>query len=152
MRTVSRSRRVLFTPLALAALLLLGGLTGCTGPGSTGHAGQQRPVTAGVAPESLVGRWRIDLRPTPDAEPYEQELVVDSVAGGRFTGTFYGSPVREARLNGDWGALRFSFVTEDGSGPYLHAGVLRDGRLEGMSNATGRDFLMVWRGRRAGGP
>lgn len=152
MRTASRSRLAPFTPLALAALLILGGLAGCTGRGSTVNEGQQRPVTAGVAPEALVGRWRIDLRPTPDAEPYEQELVVDSVAGGRFTGTFYGSPVREARLNGDWGALRFSFVTEDGSGPYLHAGVLRDGRLQGMTNSTGRDFLMVWRGRRAGGP
>ena len=105
-------------------------------------------MASAVAPQLLVGTWKIDLRPTPDAEAYYQCFVVESVEGRTFTGTFYGSPVSEARLNGDWGALRFSFVTADGSGQYLHSGVLRDGRLEGMSNSTGRGFLNVWRGER----
>ncbi|UYV13144.1 MAG: hypothetical protein NCW75_02390 [Phycisphaera sp.] len=99
-------------------------------------------------PQSLVGRWRVDLRPTPDAEAYYQSFVVDSVEERTFTGTFYGSPISEARLNADWGDVAFSFVTSDGSGPYLHSGILRGGVLEGMSNSTGRGFLSIWRAER----
>ena len=102
------------------------------------------PVEAG----SLVGTWRIDLRPTPDSQAAYQVFVVESVEGKTFTGTFYGSEISEARLNTDWGAVYFSFVTADGSGPYLHSGVLRGGMLEGLTNSTGRDFLSVWTGQR----
>lgn len=102
-----------------------------------------------VQARSLVGTWRIDLRPTPDAQPAYQAFVVESVEGKAFTGTFYGSEISEARLNTDWGAVYFSFVTADGSGPYLHSGVLRGGALEGVTNSTGRDFLSVWSGERA---
>lgn len=137
-------------PTRTLAVLLLASvaicLVGCAcGPCADGG---ERPAASAVDPQLLVGAWKIDLRPTPDAEAYYQRFVVESVEGRTFTGSFYGSPVCEARLNGDWGALRFSFVTSDGSGQYLHSGVLRDGRLDGMSNSTGRDFLNVWRGER----
>ena len=99
--------------------------------------------------QSLVGRWQVDLRPTPASEPSYAEFVVESVEGRAFTGTFYGSPISEARLNTDWGGVHFSFISMDNSGAYLHAGVLRSGRLEGTSNSTGRDFLSVWTGERS---
>lgn len=104
---------------------------------------------AAPSAESLVGTWQIDLRPLPTSEPYYQPFVVESVDGKRFEGTFYGSVISEGRLNTDWGAVYLSFLTLDGSGAYLHAAVLRDGRLEGTTNSTGRDFLSVWSGERA---
>ncbi|NNK82242.1 MAG: hypothetical protein HKO92_03880, partial [Flavobacteriaceae bacterium] len=44
--------------------------------------------------ENLIGQWIIDLRPTPKAEAYYQSFVVESIDDNRFTGTFYGSPVK----------------------------------------------------------
>ncbi len=95
---------------------------------------------------ALVGTWKVDLRPLPTAEPYYQQLVVTSVAesGKTFTGTFYGAPVTQARINVAWGAVRIAFVTADGSGPYNHSAVLVGSQLQGLTNATGRDFLSYW--------
>ena len=107
-------------------------------------AATPRTWTPGPGPEELVGTWNVDLRPTPDAEPYLQQFVVSSVQGNGFEGAFYGTPVTEGRLNVDWGAVRFAFVTADGSGPYHHSGVLLDGRLEGTTHSLGRDFLAYW--------
>ena len=92
----------------------------------------------------LVGVWKVDLRPTPGAPAYFQEFVVSSVQGKTFTGTFYGAPVEQARINTDWGAVRIAFVTSDASGPYNHSATLVGGRLEGLTNSTGRDFLSIW--------
>lgn len=92
----------------------------------------------------LVGRWKVDLRPTPDAEPYFQAFVVERVEQKTFAGSFYGAPVADARINTDWGAVRVAFTTADGSGAYHHSAVMRDGRLEGMTNSTGRGFLAYW--------
>jgi len=92
----------------------------------------------------LLGTWTVDLRPTPASEPYYKEFVVTSVQGSSFTGTFYDTPISQARLNVDWGKLRIAFVTADGSGPYNHSAVLEGNRLEGLSNSTGRDFLSYW--------
>lgn len=97
-------------------------------------------------PMSLEGRWLVDLRPTPDAEPYLQPFVVTSVADNRLEGTFYGSAITSGRINADWGDVRFAFVTSDGSGTYHTSGVMRDGKLEGLTHAIGRDFLAVWTG------
>jgi hypothetical protein len=95
-------------------------------------------------PENLIGTWNVDLRPTPDAEPYLQKFEVTSVSEEGFEGEFYGTPLEEGRLNLDWGAVRFAFVTADGSGNYHHAGILRDGRMEGTTHSLGRDFLAYW--------
>lgn len=122
----------------VVALLLVALGLGCSA------AQAPLPSRAPVAPPSLVGTWKVDLRPTPDAGEYFQEFVVTSVAGKRFEGTFYGSPVSQGRINTDWGTIRIAFVTEDGSGPYNHSAVLTDGRLEGLTNSTGRDFLSYW--------
>lgn len=100
----------------------------------------QNPVRA----EDLLGRWQVDLRALPGDAPYYQELVITAVKGQTFSGRFYGAEVTQARINADWGAVRIAFVTADGSGAYHHAAVLRSGRLEGLTNATGRGFLSYW--------
>lgn len=96
------------------------------------------------AASDLVGTWQVDLRPSPDAKPSLQEFVVTGVQGRSFTGTFYGAPVTQGRLNTEWGTVRIAFVTMDGSGPYHHSAVLSGARLEGLTNSTGRDFLAYW--------
>ncbi len=97
-----------------------------------------------VAPADLEGAWTVDLRPTPDAEPYDQEFIVTEAGAGRIRGTFYGTPIEQGNVNPDWGALHFAFVTEDGSGVYHTTGVLRGERLEGTTHSLGRGFLSVW--------
>lgn len=100
-------------------------------------------------PKALVGVWKVDLRAKPDAAPYFKEFVVKALDGNTFTGEFYGTEIEQGRVNADWGDVHFAFVTRDGSGPYNHSGVLRAGKLEGLSHSLGRDFLLVWRGERA---
>ena len=109
-----------------------------------GCATTSKDVRPPVDATQLVGAWKVDLRPTPGAPAYFQEFVVSSVQGKTFTGTFYGAPVEQARINTDWGAVRIAFVTSDGSGPYNHSATLVGGRLEGLTNSTGRDFLSFW--------
>ena len=121
---------------------------------STGFAGVLLACAASLAfagdensaidAAALVGIWTVDLRPTPDAEPYFQELVVTSVDGARFEGRFYGTAVTQARINTTWGKLRIAFVTADGSGEYHHSAVLEGDKLEGLTNSTGREFLAYW--------
>lgn len=97
-----------------------------------------------VDANQLIGTWQVDLRQNPGDPAYFQDFVVTSVTGKTFAGTFYGSPVEQARINIDWGAVRIAFVTSDQSGPYNHSATLINGRLEGLTNSTGRDFLSYW--------
>lgn len=108
---------------------------------ATPNSQAEETVEAGV----LLGTWKVDLRPSPESLPYFQEFVVTRVLDDKsFEGTFYGAPVTQARINTDWGAVRIAFVTTDGSGAYHHSAVLEDGRLEGLTNSTGRGFLSYW--------
>ena len=105
--------------------------------------GSQAQTASSAA--TLVGTWKVDLRPTPESPAYFQEFVVTQVLNDKsFEGTFYGAPISQARINSQWGSLRIAFVTSDGSGPYHHSAVLHGGKLEGMTNSTGRDFLAYW--------
>jgi hypothetical protein len=121
--------------IVLSLLLVLSTLTACT-------TSPQVPGSVTAAP--LLGTWKVDLRQRPGDAPYFQSLVVTAVRGTSFEGTFYGSPMEQARINTDWGAVRIAFVTSDASGAYHHAAVIRDGRLEGLTNSTGRNFLSYW--------
>lgn len=94
--------------------------------------------------QELVGTWRVDLRSKPGDPEYFQQFVVSSVNGKEFAGTFYGAQIEQARINADWGAVRIAFVTADQSGPYNHSATLVGGRLEGLTNSTGRNFLSFW--------
>ena len=99
-------------------------------------------------PNDLIGTWQVDLRPTPDAAPYYQSFTVSAIDGNTFTGTFYQSVIQQGRINTDWEAVYFAFITEDDSGVYHTAGRLVDGRLEGTTHSLGRDFLAVWTAER----
>ncbi|MFG0307074.1 MAG: hypothetical protein ACF8Q5_12760 [Phycisphaerales bacterium JB040] len=98
-------------------------------------------------PEALVGEWTVDLRPTPDADPYPVTMRITSVEGGDLAGTFYnGSPIEAGRVNIDWSGVSFAFTTSDGSGTYFTSGTLRNGVVHGLTYAEGREFLAVWEG------
>ena len=43
--------------------------------------------------DQLSGTWTVDLRPTPDTDPYLQTFTIDEVEGNRFSGSFYGDQV-----------------------------------------------------------
>ena len=131
MRSIATTPR---SALTVLTLLICIGLGACSSNAS-------RPS---IAEDLLLGTWKVDLRPTPDAEPYYQEFVVTAVQDGSFSGTFYGAPISQGRVNKDWGKLRIAFVTTDGSGPYYHSATLEDEGLEGLSNSTGRGFLAYW--------
>ena len=123
------------SPGAFIVILICAGLGACTAVG---------PSAATVDEDFLVGTWKVDLRPLPDAEPYFQEFTITSVQDGSFNGVFYGAPITQGRINTDWGKLRIAFVTADGSGPYHHSAVLEGAELEGLTNSTGREFLAYW--------
>jgi hypothetical protein len=110
-------------------------IAGCAAP-----IPDQKPISAQV----LLGTWQVDLRPVPSEPAYFQAFVVSSIQGKTFTGTFYGAPIEQARINTDWGAVRIAFVTADQSGPYNHSATLVGNRLEGLTNSTGRNFLSYW--------
>jgi hypothetical protein len=112
----------------------------------------QAPARPASRPEDLVGEWRVDLRPGPNASAYFQTLVISKVDGTNVTARFYDSDVKHGRLNRDWGDVRFAFVTYDASGPYHTSGRLVRGRLEGTTHAIGRDFLSVWTAERVPNP
>ena len=117
-------------------------VTGCALRVSTGVT--PNTTTETPDPNQLIGSWEVDLRPKPGAEPYFQEFIVSEINGKTFSGTFYGTPVTQGRINKDWGAVRIAFVTADQSGPYNHSAILSGDKLEGLSNSTGRDFLSYW--------
>jgi hypothetical protein len=96
----------------------------------------------------LIGTWCLDLRPTPEADPYFKTFVVTSVDGDSLQGTFYGASIEQGRVNTAWSRVEFAFVTSDGSGPYNHAARLEGDRLEGSTYALGRGFVLPWRAER----
>jgi hypothetical protein len=127
--------------LALAAVLMAGS--------NLQRAAGARDAAAPADPKALVGRWKVDLRPEPNAEPYYKDFIVKAVEGNTFSGTFYGTDFVGGHLNTDWGVVHFAFVTEDKSGPYNHSGSLRDGKLQGLTHSVGRKFLSVWTAEKA---
>ena len=121
---------------ALAIALL------CIGCGTSSR------MTATPTADGLVGTWKVDLRPTPDADPYYQEFVVEAVDGATLVGSFYGTPIENARVNTDWGQVHFAFTTSDGSGVYNTSGALVGAQLRGTTHSIGRGFLAVWTAER----
>lgn len=96
--------------------------------------------------DTLVGEWTIDLRPTPEADGYYQMFVVTAVEGNTFSGTFYGSPVKNGLINRNWDKLYIAFTTSDDSNDYYHSGYLENGSLQGISYCPNRAFAAPWTG------
>ncbi|MFX0556745.1 serine hydrolase domain-containing protein [Maribacter sp. CXY002] len=96
--------------------------------------------------EKIKGNWKIDLRPTPNSEPYLKDLYITEVSGNGFSGEFYGSQFSNALVNNDWGKLHFAFTTIDNSYTYYHSGYFSGNRIYGTSYSEGRKFISYWQG------
>ena len=96
--------------------------------------------------EALVGTWAIDLRPTPDAEAYFQPFVIENIEENTFSGTFYGSEIKNAILNKNWPKIYFAFSTSDANSEYYHSGYMIEDQLHGMTYCPNREFAAPWTG------
>ena len=92
----------------------------------------------------LVGTWAVDLRPTPDSEPYLQTFTIDAVEDNRFSGSFYGTSFDGGIINANWETIHFAFTTEDGRTIYHHSGSVDGQEMTGRTHAPGRDTLFIW--------
>ena len=101
-----------------------------------------------VAEENLVGEWLLDLRPSPNAAPYFQSLLVNQQREGIFTGVFYDSPIQEVYLNKSWDKLYFAFKTSDNSSEYYQSGYIVGDDIFGITFCPDRDFVLPWSGKR----
>ena len=104
--------------------------------------------TLDLKKETIIGEWVIDLRPTPDAPPYYQSLKISEVDQKNFVGTFYGSPIKDALLNENWGKLYFAFKTSDQNNTYFQSGYINGDELIGVSYCPTRNFVIPWKGKR----
>lgn len=112
------------------------------------YANAQQTAKTKIDLTTLVGTWKVDLRPTPDAPAYFQTFEIKKVEGNTFTGTFYGTEIKNGRFNQDWETVYMAFTSEDNSGFYNHFAKLVGTRLEGASHSLGRNFLLPWRADR----
>ena len=97
---------------------------------------------------ALLGEWLIDLRPSPDTEPYYQVFAVEQVNDSMLTGSFYGSTLQDGLINKVWPELYFAFTTNDASHSYYHSGYMEGGKLKGTTYCPGRAFIARWTGKR----
>ncbi len=93
---------------------------------------------------NAIGIWELDLRPSPEAEPYYKDFIIQSFSDGKLSGVFYETPFNDGKINTAWGKFFFSFTTTDQSGTYFHSGYLDEGRLYGTSFSVERGFMSPW--------
>ncbi len=108
-------------------------------------------IDSKVKNENLVGEWILDLRPTPEAEPYLQSFIVSDQGDGKFEGQFYGSPIQEFFFNKSWDRLYFAFKSSDNSNEYYQSGYIIGDEIFGTTFCPGRDFIMPWSGKKKKG-
>ncbi|NNK28809.1 MAG: hypothetical protein HKP06_11290 [Flavobacteriaceae bacterium] len=94
----------------------------------------------------FLGTWKIDLRPTPDAEGYYQEFAVTKISDNVLEGTFYGSTISNGLVNFNWNRIYFAFSTSDTSSDYYHSGYVEEGKVHGISYCPNRNFTAPWTG------
>lgn len=98
--------------------------------------------------DSITGTYIIDLRPTPESEPYLKEFKFTKVDGKKFDGEFYGYPFSGGFLNTDWDKIYFAFTTQDQSGTYYHSGYVEGNKVVGITLNESRGFVLPWKGER----
>lgn len=98
--------------------------------------------------DSILGTYIIDLRPTPESEPYLKEFKFTKVEGKKFDGAFYGYPFSGGFLNTDWDKVYFAFTTTDQSGTYYHSGYVEGNKVFGITLNEARGFVLPWKGER----
>jgi hypothetical protein len=97
---------------------------------------------------NAIGTWMIDLRPTPENEPYLKDFKFTKIDSSRFNGEFYGYPFEGGFLNTDWDKIYFAFTTADQSGTYYHSGYIEGNEIFGMSLNENRKLMLPWKGIR----
>jgi hypothetical protein len=97
---------------------------------------------------SLIGTWRVDLRPALDAEPYYQPMVIEDVVDGSVVGSFYGSSMENGLINTKWDGVYIAFETRDASSRYVTTGRLLNGVIEGSTYSPDREMLQPWHAER----
>jgi hypothetical protein len=95
-----------------------------------------------------LGTWVIDLRPTPNSEPYLKDFKFTSIDSSWFDGEFYGYPFTGGFLNLDWDKIYFAFTTADQSGTYFHSGYIEGNKVYGITLNENRKLLLPWKGER----
>ena len=108
----------------------------------------QEETNSNESKNELIGNWKIDLRPTPDAEAYFQNFVVSSIDENSFTGTFYGSEIKDSLINDYWPKIYFAFSTSDQSNEYYHSGYIENGKVYGITYCPDREFTAPWTGEK----
>ncbi len=98
--------------------------------------------------DSALGTWKIDLRPTPESEPYIKEFKFTKINGKKFDGEFYGYPFSGGFLNTSWDKIYFAFTTSDQSSLYYHSGYIDGNTIFGITLNEKREFVLPWRGER----
>jgi hypothetical protein len=105
-------------------------------------------VAAAKKPDAndALGTWVIDLRPTPESQPYIKEFKFTKIDGKNFNGEFYGYPFEGGLFNTDWDKIYFAFTTADQSGTYYHSGYIEGNKVYGMSLNENRKLMLPWKG------
>ena len=101
-----------------------------------------------AAIDSIIGTFTIDLRPTPESEPYLKPFKFTKIEGKKFDGEFYGYPFSGGFLNTDWDKIYFAFTTADQSGTYYHSGYIEGNKVFGITLNEARSFVLPWKGER----
>jgi len=95
-------------------------------------------------PGSLDGTWKVDLRPTPDADEHYQNMVLRASNRVVLDGTFYGGKIENSIINHSWPQLYIGFTTNDGSNDYYHTAYLKDGQLYGTTYCPTLNMVQPW--------
>ena len=98
--------------------------------------------------DRIIGTFIIDLRHTPESEPYLKEFKFTKIEGKKFDGEFYGYPFSGGFLNTDWDKIYFAFTTADQSGTYYHSGYVEGNKVFGITLNEARGFVLPWKGER----
>ncbi len=109
---------------------------------------KENPTSNKPVADSVLGTWVIDLRPTPDSEPYLKDFKFTKIEGKQFDGEFYGYPFQGGFLNTDWEKIYFAFTTADQSGTYFHSGYIEGDKVFGITLNENRKFILPWKGTR----
>jgi len=98
--------------------------------------------------DKIKGVWHIDLRPTPNSEPYIKDFVITDISGNEFSGEFYSTQFSNGLLNNDWKNIHFAFTTKDLNNTYYHSGYFKGEKIYGTSYSEDRKFISYWTGAR----
>lgn len=127
--------------LVVALVAFVGTLANTASLGAADATGVPAPARA---LDALVGRWQVDLRPSPDEPEYLKTMTLEIAADRSIRGSFYDSDIEDGRASTSNGRTCFAFRTTDGVGPYHTSGCLVGDRILGQTWAEHRTFLLNW--------